>query len=237
MFITHCLNFITSICSGLVVQVVSALLRGNWQDFNWHDASRSHSAIAALLVIHVRVTSGRAKSTSRRQVRRWDEYNTEAQCCCGQLSCDSRLSSFFSILIDLISPMKGWPCNPAQPCTWLPDHLLLSWRLRDNKHLVRLYDRPDQLNKWITTSKCQESSRFSNVHWRKFSITAWSADLENNKLIIPPAYMQITPALSQYLPQKFSFKINVKRKTRQQKMAVKSAYVISFKVSTVLYTF
>jgi len=26
--------------SGLVVQVVSALLRGNWQDFNWHDASR-----------------------------------------------------------------------------------------------------------------------------------------------------------------------------------------------------
>ena len=27
-------NFITSICSGLVVQVVSALLRGNWQDFN-----------------------------------------------------------------------------------------------------------------------------------------------------------------------------------------------------------
>ena len=27
-------NFITSICSGLVVQVVSALLLGNWQDFN-----------------------------------------------------------------------------------------------------------------------------------------------------------------------------------------------------------
>jgi len=27
-------NFITSICSGLVVQVVSALLCGNWQDFN-----------------------------------------------------------------------------------------------------------------------------------------------------------------------------------------------------------
>ena len=27
-------NFMTSICSGLVVQVVSALLRGNWQDFN-----------------------------------------------------------------------------------------------------------------------------------------------------------------------------------------------------------
>ena len=43
-------NFITSICSGLVVQVVSALLRGNWQDFNWHNASRGHSAIAELLV-------------------------------------------------------------------------------------------------------------------------------------------------------------------------------------------
>ena len=39
----------TSICSGLVVQVVSALLRGNWQDFNWHDASCGPSAIAELL--------------------------------------------------------------------------------------------------------------------------------------------------------------------------------------------
>ena len=43
-------NFMTSICSGLVVQVVSALLRGNWQDFKWHDASLGHSAIAELLV-------------------------------------------------------------------------------------------------------------------------------------------------------------------------------------------
>ena len=41
-------NFITSICSGLVIQVVSALLRGNWQDFNLHDAS----AIAELLVVN-----------------------------------------------------------------------------------------------------------------------------------------------------------------------------------------
>jgi len=40
----------TSICSGLVVQIVSALLRGNWQDFNRHDASRGPSAIAKLLV-------------------------------------------------------------------------------------------------------------------------------------------------------------------------------------------
>jgi len=42
-------NFITSICSGLVVQVVSALLHSNWQDFNWHQlhqASRGPSAIA-----------------------------------------------------------------------------------------------------------------------------------------------------------------------------------------------
>jgi len=36
--------------SWLVVQVVSALLRGSWQDFNWHDASRGPSAIAELLV-------------------------------------------------------------------------------------------------------------------------------------------------------------------------------------------
>jgi len=40
----------TSICSGLVVQIVSALLRGNWQDFNRHDASRGPSATAKLLV-------------------------------------------------------------------------------------------------------------------------------------------------------------------------------------------
>jgi len=43
-------NLITSIRSGLVVQVVSALLHGNWQDFNWRDASRGPSAIAELLV-------------------------------------------------------------------------------------------------------------------------------------------------------------------------------------------
>ena len=36
--------------SGLVVQVVSALLHGNWQDFNCHDASRGPSATAELLV-------------------------------------------------------------------------------------------------------------------------------------------------------------------------------------------
>jgi len=34
--------------------IVSALLRGNWQDFNWHDASRGPSAIAELLVLTVR---------------------------------------------------------------------------------------------------------------------------------------------------------------------------------------
>jgi len=41
--------------SGLVVQVISALLRDIWQDFNWHDASRGPSAIAELLV-YVRKT-------------------------------------------------------------------------------------------------------------------------------------------------------------------------------------
>jgi len=34
----------------IVVQVVSALLRGNRQDLNWHNASRGPSAIAELLV-------------------------------------------------------------------------------------------------------------------------------------------------------------------------------------------
>jgi len=59
MFITHCplvtlqLHSLTSFCSGLVIglQVVSAQLRGNWQDLNWHDASRGPSAIAELLVL------------------------------------------------------------------------------------------------------------------------------------------------------------------------------------------
>jgi len=37
-------------CFLLTHGVVSALLRGNWQDFNWHDASRGPSAIAELLV-------------------------------------------------------------------------------------------------------------------------------------------------------------------------------------------
>jgi len=53
-------NFITSICSGLVVQLVSALLRGNWQDFNWQDASRGPSAIAQLFV---ELHDGRANMT------------------------------------------------------------------------------------------------------------------------------------------------------------------------------
>ena len=41
-----------SIWSGLVIQVVSALLRNNWQDFYWHAASRGPSAIAELLVFN-----------------------------------------------------------------------------------------------------------------------------------------------------------------------------------------
>ena len=52
------LNFMTSNCSGLVIQIVSALLHGNWQDFNWHDASRGPSAIAELLVLLSWLTIG-----------------------------------------------------------------------------------------------------------------------------------------------------------------------------------
>jgi len=52
--ITHCfrlnLQLHTIDCSELVIKVVSVLLCGNWQDFNWHDASRGPSAIAELLV-------------------------------------------------------------------------------------------------------------------------------------------------------------------------------------------
>ena len=52
-------NFITSIRSGLAVQVVSAQLRGNWQDFNRHDASLGPSAIAELLAFTLASTSGK----------------------------------------------------------------------------------------------------------------------------------------------------------------------------------
>jgi len=55
IFITHCSTVTVQlhnfVCSRLVVQVVSALLRGNSRDFNWHDASRGPSAIAELLVV------------------------------------------------------------------------------------------------------------------------------------------------------------------------------------------
>ena len=35
-----------------MVQVVSALWRGSWQNFNWHDASHGPSVIAELLVVY-----------------------------------------------------------------------------------------------------------------------------------------------------------------------------------------
>ena len=41
-------NFITLISSGLVVQVVSALLHSNWQDFNWHDSCRGPLALISI---------------------------------------------------------------------------------------------------------------------------------------------------------------------------------------------
>jgi len=56
---------ITSICSGLVVQVVGlpTMLYSTWKEFDWHIASRGPSAIAELLVtysivIHIFVTAG-----------------------------------------------------------------------------------------------------------------------------------------------------------------------------------
>ena len=59
-------SFITLISSGLVVQVVSALLRGNWQDFNWHEASSGPSAIAELLVTNVQCMRQSVSSNSVR---------------------------------------------------------------------------------------------------------------------------------------------------------------------------
>ena len=55
--ITHCLRLNLQLHTVDLVRTCrissSALLRGNWQDFNWHDASRIPSAIAELLVFFV----------------------------------------------------------------------------------------------------------------------------------------------------------------------------------------
>ena len=64
MFITHrptltlkLYNFdLYRICC-TSTHVVSALLRDNWEDFNWHDASRGPSKIAELLVKFIRCIS------------------------------------------------------------------------------------------------------------------------------------------------------------------------------------
>ena len=54
LLMTHCLQLNFQLHTiGLVKTCrirVSALLRGNWQDYYWQDASRGHSAIAELLV-------------------------------------------------------------------------------------------------------------------------------------------------------------------------------------------
>jgi len=69
----HCLqlnlNFIPSIWSGLVVQVVSELLYGYWQDLIWHDASRGPSAIAELFVLLQNGSVGAVRHRSVKNMR------------------------------------------------------------------------------------------------------------------------------------------------------------------------
>ena len=56
MFTTHRLTLTLQLHNfDLFKTCRTALLRGNWQDFNWHDASRGQSAIAELLVSCVSV--------------------------------------------------------------------------------------------------------------------------------------------------------------------------------------
>ena len=63
-------NFITWICSGLVVQVVSALLRGNWQDFNWQRIARSLGDSWASCVHCYQQTSQQSKMIKKR-IKTW----------------------------------------------------------------------------------------------------------------------------------------------------------------------
>jgi len=58
------------------MSAVSALLRGNWQDFNWHDASRGPSAIAELLV-NVELSSCQLFEVSFIDRQRWDAARLE----------------------------------------------------------------------------------------------------------------------------------------------------------------
>jgi len=55
MFITHCPTVTLQLHNFDFFRTCrtssSALLRGNWQDFSWHDASRGPSAIAELFVL------------------------------------------------------------------------------------------------------------------------------------------------------------------------------------------
>jgi len=58
MFITHCPTVTLQLHNFDLFRpcrtsIVSASLRGNWQDFNWHNVSRGHSAIIELLVSFV----------------------------------------------------------------------------------------------------------------------------------------------------------------------------------------
>jgi len=57
MFITHCLQLNLQLHNFDLFRTCTALLRGNWQDFNWHDASRGPSAIAELLVKYMDYTT------------------------------------------------------------------------------------------------------------------------------------------------------------------------------------
>jgi len=73
-------NFATASRRYTGIEVFSALLLGNWQDFNWHDASRGPSAIAELLVIVWSISTNRPSFAAANQVGRWRTWPVNASC-------------------------------------------------------------------------------------------------------------------------------------------------------------
>jgi len=123
LFMTHCLQLMLQLHTiGLVrtcriSSLVSALLRGNWQDYYWQDASRGHSAIAELLV----------------QSTIYSSWKTESFVC--------RLSDFLTVATCQRN------CQSASTCTCPIYRAIVPWKQKDARGTLFAdshFDRVDQ---------------------------------------------------------------------------------------------
>ena len=111
---------------------MTALLRGNWQDFNWHDASRGPSAIAELLVWSSwRYALGR----SVHAVVCWGWMK---RCCTVGLSSCSNPAGMTPTWSQLslhhrLTNRRMW--RRARMWKWVALHTLLTWSSKDRELL------------------------------------------------------------------------------------------------------